>query len=128
MNRSAVNPLRLAYPRASPIPATYSSPTTPTGTGSRRPSSTYKRVLRIGPPIGTAPSPDRGALIVAQTVVSVGPYALIIRRPTDQRATSDAGHASPATTSVDRGTSSGRSGNTTGGRVACVTPCVRISE
>ncbi len=36
--------------------------------------------------------------IVAQTVFSVGPYALKTRRPEAQRATSSAGHASPAIT------------------------------
>ena len=40
--------------------------------------------------------------MLAQTVVSVGPYALIMRRPFDQRATISAGHASPATIRVGK--------------------------
>lgn len=38
-------------PRASPAPATYSSPATPTGTGLRKPSRTYTRVLSSGCPM-----------------------------------------------------------------------------
>ncbi len=38
--------------------------------------------------------------MVAQTVVSVGPYELRIRRPADQRSTSSGGQVSAATTSV----------------------------
>ena len=39
-------------------------------------------------------------LMVAQIVVSVGPYALTIRRPSDQRATRSGGQASPPTIRV----------------------------
>ena len=37
-------------------------------------------------------APDNASLMVAQTVVSVGPYALIIRRPCDQRPTRSGAH------------------------------------
>ncbi|GLZ28502.1 hypothetical protein Lesp02_06920 [Lentzea sp. NBRC 105346] len=76
-------------------------------------------MLISGRPIG-APSVS-GELMVAQTVVSVGPYALIIRRPGAHADTTSAGQASPATTRHSR--PSGVSPvNATGGRVACVTP------
>ncbi len=103
----------------------YNSPATPTGTGSRAASNTYTRVPAIGVPIGAAPSPCNGALIVAHTVLSVGPYALIIRRPGLHCAISAAGHASPATTRH----SSARSSvllsvaNTAGGSVAWLMRC-----
>ena len=42
-NRAAVNPARSRYPRARAAPATYNSPTTPTGTGRNQPSSTHLR-------------------------------------------------------------------------------------
>jgi hypothetical protein len=53
--------------------------------------------------------------MLAQTVVSVGPYALIIRRPADQRATTSAEQASPATINVGSATSSDSSPSSTGG-------------
>ena len=55
MNRSAVKPGLLRYPRATPAPPMYSSPATPTGTGSRFRFATYSRVLAIGRPIGMGP-------------------------------------------------------------------------
>ena len=73
-NRSPVSPGRPRYPRASPAPATYSSPATPGGTRPSPASSTNTRVFQIGRPItGTwsAPSPERHD--VTYTVVSVGP-------------------------------------------------------
>src|SRR3569833_1077914 len=108
----------------------YNSPATQTGTGSRDASNTYTRVPRIGAPIGTTPSPCNGALMVAQTVLSVGPYAFMSRRPGLQCATSAAGQASPATIRPLRARSSVlRSvGNTAGGIVACVTRCVTNSS
>ncbi len=45
----------------------------PGGTGRNPASSTYTRALVIGRPMGGAISSDSGALIVAHTVVSVGP-------------------------------------------------------
>ena len=55
-NRSAVRPERPSYPRPTPAPPTYSSPTAPTGTGSPAASSTYTRVFAIGPPTATLAS------------------------------------------------------------------------
>ena len=49
--------------------------------------------------VWTSPGGAR-ALMVAQTVASVGPYALIITRPGAHLSTSSAGQASPATTSA----------------------------
>src|SRR5262245_39890588 len=80
-------------------------------------------MFQIGRPIGATQAPDNASLIVAQTVVSVGPYALIIRRPCDQRATTSAEQASPATINVRSGTSSDNSPSSTGGSVAWVTFC-----
>src|SRR5215831_18427401 len=65
--------------------------------------------------------------MVAQTVVSVGPYALIIRRPADQRAAKVTGQASPATTRLASGSSSDKVATTAGGNVACVTCSAQIS-
>ncbi len=63
--------------------------------------------------------------MVAQTVASVGPYELSIRRPEDQRSTSSGGQLSAATTSVMPAGSapSGISWSTAGGIAACVTAC-----
>jgi hypothetical protein len=79
-------------------------------------------------PIGALPSPESGSLIVAQTVVSVGPYALIIRRPRDQRTTSSSAQASPATINASTGTSSSIEARIAGGNVACVTRSRRNSS
>src|SRR5690348_12038229 len=49
----------------------------------------------MGEPIGGLEEPDNGKLMVAQTVVSVGPYALIMLNPADQRATASPLSASP---------------------------------
>ncbi|GAQ58683.1 hypothetical protein a10_08575 [Streptomyces acidiscabies] len=70
---------------------------------------------------GSWPVGVSGSLIVAQTVVSVGPYALIIRRPGAQRWTSSGEHASPATTSVVAVNSPSSATSTDGGTVTCVT-------
>ncbi len=51
----------------------YSSPRTPAGTGRRASSRTYTRKFAMGVPIGGTVAPLSGALMVAQTVVSVGP-------------------------------------------------------
>ena len=54
----------------------YSSPGTPTGTGSIRASSTYAVVFEIGSPIGTLVASSESsptACHVANVVVSVGP-------------------------------------------------------
>ncbi|TWH16742.1 hypothetical protein L618_002000000260 [Rhodococcus rhodochrous J45] len=50
-------------------------------------------------------SPGTSMSVMLQTmVVSVGPYALYIRRPGAQRATSSGGHASPATVTASHST------------------------
>jgi hypothetical protein len=73
-NRDAVNADRPMYPDATPAPATYSSPTTPAGTGCSQESSTNNAAPGTGEPIGATPvSAARGALIAAQIVISVGP-------------------------------------------------------
>ena len=73
-NRAAVKPDRPTYPHATPLPATYSSPTTPAGTRRNHSSSTNSAVVHTGAPIGAAPDPAvSGALIDAYTVISVGP-------------------------------------------------------
>src|SRR5215831_3212479 len=73
-NRDAVNADRRQYPTPTPRPATYNSPTTPTGTGRNQPSNTNNAAPDTGAPIGTTPNPAlNGALIDAHTVVSVGP-------------------------------------------------------
>ena len=69
--------------------------------------------------------PDNGSLMLAQTVVSVGPYALIMRRPSDQRCDhirrTDARRQPRAVLS---GTSVGELGQQRRRRsVTCVTPC-----
>ena len=80
-------------------------------------------MFQIGEPRVGISEPESGMLIVAQTVVSVGPYALIMRRPSDHRATSAPGQASPATISPSRSRPalSPRVASTMGGKVACVT-------
>src|SRR6202008_1747323 len=73
-NRDAVNPARRQYPTPTPAPATYNSPTTPTGTGPNHPSTTNNAAPDTGAPIGGAPDPAlNGALIPAYPVLSVGP-------------------------------------------------------
>src|ERR1700739_2195603 len=73
-NRDPVNPARRQYPTPTPRPATYNSPTTPTGTPHNQPSSTNNAAVDTGAPIGTTPEPaTNGALIDAYTVASVGP-------------------------------------------------------
>src|SRR5262249_60862480 len=72
--RDPVNPARRQYPQPTPAPATYNSPTTPTGTGRNQPSSTNNAAVGTGAPIGTTPDPGlSGALIATHIVVSVGP-------------------------------------------------------
>src|SRR5580692_939946 len=102
----------------------YSSPVTPTGTGHSHPSSTNTRVLMIGDPISTAPGVS-GPLIVAHTVASVGPYALISRRPPAHRAATSPASRSPAATSVDTPAKlpASTTASTAGGTVTCVTAC-----
>src|ERR1700722_2006922 len=60
----------------------------------------YTCVFAIGRPIGHSPLTSNPSEILAQTVVSVGPYAFNIRRPTRHRFTRSEEPASPATTSV----------------------------
>src|SRR6516165_7879996 len=97
-NRDPVKPDRPTYPTPTPAPATYNSPTTPAGTGRNHPSSTNNAAPDTGAPIGTTPDPAvSGALIAAHTVVSVGPYSLIITRPGAHRSTTSAGQGSPPT-------------------------------
>src|SRR5262249_32181367 len=76
--RSAVRPGCFRYPRANPAPAIYSSPLTPTGTGSKLLSSTYTRVFQIGFPMTEAPLSDSKlqGIQVASMLASVGPYRL----------------------------------------------------
>lgn len=59
-------------------------------------------------------APASGLLIVAHTMVSVGPYALIIRRPADHSAICSGEHGSPPVTRVRR------LGRASGGRVPSV--------
>ena len=70
--------------------------------------------------MGESDTPSNASLMLAQTVVSVGPYALISRLPFDQRAMTSAEHASPAAITVASGTSSDNSASRAGGNVACV--------
>src|ERR1700758_4024796 len=73
-NRDPVNPARPTYPPPTPWPATYNSPTTPTGTGRNHPSSTNNAAPATGAPIGGTPDPAvSGAVLDAHTVGSVGP-------------------------------------------------------
>ena len=72
----------------------------------------HRRLRQRAPDLGGAPVGTSGSDTVAHTVVSVGPYALSMRRPGAHLQTSSAGHGSPATTSVRR------SGKSTGGMVA----------
>ena len=80
-NRSAVSPGRPGYPRASPAPATYSSPATPAGTGTATRPARTPACWRSARPIG-----DTDRRIHARsrrsttTVVSVGPYSVHRRR------------------------------------------------
>lgn len=77
--RDAVRAARPWYPRATPSPETYSSPMTPGATGASRSSRTWTRVPLTGTPMDTVRSGASGpsacwkVLMVAQTVVSVGP-------------------------------------------------------
>src|SRR5690349_15967230 len=98
-NRDAVNAPRPQYPHATPPPATYNSPTTPTDTGRNHLSNTNNAAPNTGDPIGTTDDPaTNGALNAAYTVASVGPYALSITRPGNaHRSATSTGHASPAT-------------------------------
>src|SRR5262249_59433678 len=73
-NRDDVNEDRPTYPTPTPRPATYNSPTTPTGTSRNQPSTTNNAAPATGEPIGGTPDPAvSGALRDAHTVVSVGP-------------------------------------------------------
>jgi hypothetical protein len=94
-----------------------------TGTGFNDASSTYVRLPSIARPIGGTPCPaTNGRLIVATTLDSVGPYALIIRRPPAHRWTSSADVASPPTTNVRNPSTvcAGKLANAAGGTNACV--------
>src|SRR6266436_5992808 len=100
----------------------YNSPPTPTGTTSPSSSSTYTRVFAIGFPIPGSFPPSNPADIVAHTVLSVGPYALIIRQRPAHRVVNSAGHASPATINVSSAgnSSSPNAPKTVGGNVTVV--------
>ena len=76
-NRSAVNPGRFKYPLAIPYPPIYNSPTTPTGCNIMNLFTIYTWVLAIGIPMFIFSSFVR-SFNVDHTVVSVGPYTLII--------------------------------------------------
>src|ERR1700678_2408114 len=75
------------------------------------------------------PAGARGVLIVAQTVVSVGPYALTSRRPPAHRAARAGPAASPAVTSVLTPSRAAVpvTARTAGGTVRCVTPSRAIT-
>ena len=77
----------------------YSSPATPSATGSSCPSSTHALVSLIGRPIGTWLLPSsRHVHCVTWIVVSVGPYRFYSDAPFSLRSASDcvaAGIASP---------------------------------
>ncbi|SHX57808.1 Uncharacterised protein [Mycobacteroides abscessus subsp. abscessus] len=80
--RVVVRSERPRYPLACPEPATYNSPTTPTGTFRSQPSSTKKARCSNGTPIGLlllSTSPSSISRNEACTVVSVIPYILIMR-------------------------------------------------
>ena len=106
-NRVALKSGRPRYPAAKPPPATYNSPTTPTGAGRNHPSSTKNPRWASGTPIGDTARSTSAPVISrndACTVVSVIPYMLTIRgRPgwrcihADSRAGSN---ASPPKTTV----------------------------
>src|SRR5690242_20107489 len=81
-------------------------------------------VLEIGRPMdGARPSAGSHLVNVAQTVVSVGPYALKKSRPSAHRATISVEQLSPAEMSVlSSGSSAGGSAaSAAGGSVAIVT-------
>ena len=94
------NPARPRYPRASPAPAMYNSPATPTGTGSQR------TIQHIHPRVRDRPT-DRHHLTNTPTnvtsntrtptVVSVGPYSFTTDRP--RARTNHAAHISTGNTS-----------------------------
>ena len=73
--RSAVRSGRVTYPRASCVPAKYSSPTTPAGTGRNRESSTYTCEFHCGRPIGTVVWRQRTAVEGRVRSVSVSPIS-----------------------------------------------------
>src|SRR6202042_202926 len=107
-NRPAVSPGCPRYPRASPAPATYNSPITPSGTSPSPPSSTNNPVFAIGRPIGgtRSPFPPGGhAQYVTSTVASVGPYKLPSPAPdaAANRAASPAVRTSPPHTTRRHG-------------------------
>src|SRR6476646_10076497 len=81
-NFSPVNPGRFKYPRASPAPPMYNSPTTPTATGSILSSNTYTCVFATGTPIGiqslSSICPRSICSHQVNVVPSVGPYPLMI--------------------------------------------------
>src|SRR5215510_11544745 len=105
----------------------YSSPVTPTGTGSNFASSTNIFALPIGLPMLGLPSSARQRLILDQIVVSVGPYALKNSRPSLQRSTNSAEQASPATITVRNSgkPSFGIKANADGGIVRLLIDCSR---
>lgn len=96
----------------------------PGGTGRSASSSTYPVVPAIGLPIGGRSAPASARLIVAHTVLSVGPYALIIRRPGAQRSAVEPVTVSPTTTSVvtDGSSVSFMTDSAEGGTVKWVVP------
>ncbi len=127
--RSAVSPSSPWYPRATPTPATYSSPATPTGTGARLRSSTYTRTFDHGRPMVTRSGRTGPRVMVAHTVVSVGPYAFNTTRLLPHRRTSSGGSASPAEMMVVSASipSSVSCASTDGVSVAAVMCCSRSS-
>src|SRR3984885_7411244 len=95
-NRDAVKADRRQYPHATPAPATYNSPATPTGTGRNHPSSTNNAAPDTGEPIGGAPGPRaNGSLSATCMVVFASPDALVDPLPGALRSTTSAGQGSP---------------------------------
>src|SRR5580658_10528539 len=132
-NRSPVSPGRPAYPRASPAPATYSSPATPAGTGPSHWSRTYTRALATGDPIGGASPPapfTSTGPVVTITVASVGPYVFTSRRPAAHRSAQAPDSSSAPDSTVDKpGTAAGSSTPSSDGTtLAAVTPAPVISS
>ncbi len=121
-NRSAVRPGRSKYPRATPVPAMCSSPTTPGGSRPRCRSRTYPRVVSSGVPIRGAPSSSaRTVAVVDQTVVSVGPYRFTTSAPSasSRRASGEGSASPPLRTRTPDSTLGGSSPSDTSPSTAC---------
>src|SRR4051794_8943692 len=111
----------------------YNSPTTPTGTGRRKPSNTYVRAFPNGRPIGgpasSGPISGSTGATVVMTAASVGPYEFQTRAwPTQRDARSAVTRSAPTTQLPTPGTSAGsRRLSSDGTTLAAVTPVELIS-